>query len=81
MSFLAKVMPKNLEYPNLPERKLIDVPANSRASQGTYIQFTKNISYKYTQHDGRNTDNHDTMVVVAHRVFFYSECFYRVINT
>ena len=24
-----------MEYPNLPERKLIDIPANSRASRGT----------------------------------------------
>jgi hypothetical protein len=25
----------HMEYPNLPERKLIDIPANSRASRGT----------------------------------------------
>ena len=43
-----------MEYPNLLERKLIDVPANSRASRGTCTEFTD----KYTRHDGRNTDNH-----------------------
>jgi hypothetical protein len=44
-----------MEYPNLPERKLIDVPAISRASRGTCKHFTNNI-----HNSGRHL--HDTMV-------------------
>ena len=58
-----------MEYPNLPERKLIDVPAISRVSRGTCKHFTKisiHISGRHLRptcprHDGRSTNNHDKL--------------------
>ena len=70
-----------MEYPKLPERKLIDVPAISRASRGTCIDFTNHVAgisgRQHPRHDGRGSTEkklaspagniHDTMVVVAQK--------------
>jgi hypothetical protein len=50
-----------MEYPNLPERKLIDVPAISRASRGTCTSISQKISESRPAGiSGRHL--HDTMV-------------------
>ena len=39
----------HMEYPNLPERKLIDIPANSRASRVDKAKKASNTTWKIHQ--------------------------------
>ena len=73
-----------MEYPNLPEWKLINVPRNSRVSRCTCIVFTRSKKWsaspagkKQSRHDGRSTNTQVWTFLQTHRLQFLHEHFYK----
>ena len=64
-----------MEYPNLPERKLIDIPANSRASRGTAAasqvdkipkQYNSSITSSTNEHIVRQVEKAEVLSMKNH---------------